>query len=115
MADPGGGGGGASEPGEARTVVDDEANHRFVIDLGAQEAELVYRLEGDRMVLVHTGVPDEFGGEGIGGDLVAAAVDRAERDSLTVAPWCPFAREWLESNPDVAARVSLDLSRPPSA
>ena len=47
--------------------------------------------------------------------LVRAALDRAEKEGLTVAPWCPFARKWLEEHPDDAARVPLDLeSRPGS-
>src|SRR5688572_8261915 len=95
-------------------VVDQQDRNRFAIELDGHVAELVYRLEGDRLVLVHTGVPDELGGRGIGGDLVRAAVDRAEGEGLTIAPWCPFARKWLEDHEDVASRVQLDLSPPPA-
>ena len=95
-------------------VVDEKDRHRFAIALEGSEAELVYRLDGDRLVLVHTGVPDELGGRGIGGELVRAAVERAEREGLTIAPWCPFARKWLEDHPEEAGRVSLDLSPRPA-
>ncbi len=71
-------------------------------------AELVYRRRGDRLVLVHTGVPDELGGRGLGGVLVRAAVDRAEAEGLTVVPECPYARAWLEKHPDEAARVAIE-------
>jgi predicted GNAT family acetyltransferase len=43
--------------------------------------------------------------------LVAAAVDRAGREGLTIVPLCPFARIWLERHPDAAARVPVDWGR----
>lgn len=90
------------------TVVDNEAEHRLEVREQGHLAELVYRRHGDRLVLVHTGVPDELGGMGIGGILVTAALDKAERDGLTVVPLCPFARSWLEHHPDAATRVTID-------
>lgn len=94
-------------------VVDQKDRNRFAVLLDGHEAELVYRLEGDLLILVHTGVPDELGGQGIGGQLVRAALDRAVAEGLTIAPWCPFARKWIEDHPDEAGRVRLDMeSRP---
>ncbi len=94
------------------TVVDETERSRFVIELDGHVAELVYRAEPDRLVLVHTGVPEELGGRGLGALLVQAAVDRAVDEGRTIAPWCPFARKWLEDHPEVASRVPLDLSPP---
>lgn len=87
--------------------VKDEAGHRFVLEIDGYEAELVYKLRGDRLVLIHTGVPDELGGRGLGGVLVQAAIDRAAAEGLTVIPECPFARSWLEKHPEQAARVTI--------
>ena len=37
-------------------------------------------------------------------------------DELTVVPWCPFARRWLQEHPDEAAAVTIDWDTPrPSA
>jgi len=95
-------------------VVDETERSRFVVEAEGAVAELVYRREPGRLVLVHTGVPDELGGRGIGAQLVQAAIDVAEAEGLTVAPWCPFARKWLEDHPEVASRVPMDLTPPPS-
>jgi predicted GNAT family acetyltransferase len=70
-------------------------------------AFLMYERHGDLLVLVHTEVPDELAGHGIGGELVAAAVDAAEAGGLTIVAKCPFARHWLETHPDVAGRVTV--------
>ncbi len=88
------------------TDVPDES--RFVLRQGHAVAELVYELEGARLALIHTGVPEELAGRGIGGRLVEAALDRARRDGLTVVPVCPFARRWLHHHAQAAAGVDID-------
>jgi uncharacterized protein len=94
-------------------VIDSQVTHdpddsRFEYRSGGSVAEIVYRLRGQRMVLLHTGVPDAMEGHGIGGELVRAAVGYAASHGLTVVPACPFARAWLERHPDVAAQVPID-------
>jgi hypothetical protein len=97
-------------------VVDVPAENRFVERHDGTEAELVYHVNGQRLVLLHTEVPDEMSGEGIGGRLVRAAVRRAQTDRLTLVPWCPFARRWLGEHPDAAAGVRIDWETlPPEA
>lgn len=94
-------------------VIDDHAESRFEIEIDGVVAELVYRRRADRLVLTHTGVPDQLAGQGLGGQLVRAAVDRAAKERLTLVPICPFARDWLERHPDVADTVDVDWGAPP--
>jgi uncharacterized protein len=94
-------------------VIDSQVTHdpddsRFEYRAGGSVAELVYRLRGERMVLLHTGVPVAMEGHGVGGELVRAAVGYAASQGLTVVPACPFARDWLERHPDIAAQVPID-------
>ena len=89
------------------TVTDDLDTHRFVYEAEEGTAQLVYRLDGDRLVLTHTEVPESMGGRGIGGQLVAAAVERARRSGETIDPQCPYARSWLEKHSDETAGVSI--------
>ena len=90
------------------TVTDEPGASRFAATIEGHTAELVYRLVGRRLVLVHTGVPDELGGRGLGGRLVRAALDRARAEQLTVVPLCPFARAWMEKHPDELDGVDVD-------
>jgi predicted GNAT family acetyltransferase len=89
-------------------VSDNLARSRFEFQAGGHLAGLIYRRNGKRLVLIHTEVPQELEGRGIGGRLVTAAADRAANDGMTLVPLCPFARGWLKRHTDVAARVAVD-------
>jgi uncharacterized protein len=86
----------------------DEVARRFTFESGAATAFLEFRRRGDRLIIVHTVVPPELEGKGVGSRLVTAAVDHAVSRGLTVVPVCPFARAWLRSHSDVAARANID-------
>jgi predicted GNAT family acetyltransferase len=89
-------------------VVNNRDRMRFEIDIDGVVAELVYRLHDGRLQLIHTGVPDELEGRGLGGQLVAGAIDYAVEHGLVVVPYCDFARGWLERHPEVASRVTIE-------
>jgi predicted GNAT family acetyltransferase len=94
--------------------VDDQEGSRFVHGGNGAEGELRYRLNGRRLIVVHTEVPMARRGQGIGGRLVRAALDRARAKGETIVPWCPFARTWLQEHADEVAGVAVDWSgRPP--
>ena len=93
---------------DAPQVTDNRAQSRFELDTDGHVAELVYHRNGKRLAIIHTDVPAELEGHGIGGRLVAAAIDRAAREGLTIVPLCPFTRDWLERHADQAARVAID-------
>ena len=96
---------------DSADVIDNTDASRFELRADGWLAELVYRVRAGRLVLVHTEVPFELEGRGIGGRLVTAAVDRAAREDRTLVPLCPFARGWLERHPEVASRAVIDWLR----
>lgn len=95
-------------------VRDDRDGSRFVLEEAGSTAELIYRAEPGRLILIHTEVPDALGGRGIGGRLVRAAVGRAKAEELTIVPWCPFARKWLTDHPESVDGVDIDWTTTPS-
>jgi uncharacterized protein len=97
---------------DAPQITDNQAESRLELDTDGHIAVLIYRRNGKRLVLIHTDVPAELEGRGLGGRLVTAAIDRAEREGLTLVALCPFARSWLERHPDQAARATVDWSEP---
>ena len=65
---------------DSADVIDNTGASRFELPADGWLAELVYHIRGDRLVLIHTEVPVELEGRGIGGRLVTAAIDRAVRE-----------------------------------
>jgi uncharacterized protein len=90
-------------------VTEDEDGARLELTVDGYQADLAYRRNGNRLVLLHTAVPAELEGRGIGGQLVRAAVEKAAAAGLTLVPLCPFARNWLERHPDTAAQAKVDF------
>ena len=97
----------------AAVIRDDRDGHRLVTEKDGYTAELDYRQRADRLIIVHTLVPEELEGHGLGGELVRAAIQKAVDENLTVVPWCPYARKWLREHPDEAAAVTIDWTPPP--
>ncbi len=91
-----------------QAVVDDAAGQQFALSMDGTTATLEYKLHGDRLHLVHTEVPEALRGNGVGGRLVEAAVAKARDEHLTIVPWCPYAREWLEQHPDQISGITVD-------
>ena len=96
---------------DAPQVTDNQAESRLELWVDGRLAELPYRRNGNRLVLIHTEVPVELEGRGLGGTLVTAAIDRAAREGMTVVPLCPFARGWLQRHPETAAKAAIDWGR----
>ena len=65
-------------------VGDNTAASRFEAGTGEDMAQLVYRRRANRLVLIHTEVPEELEGHGLGGALVRAAIDKAAREQLVI-------------------------------
>lgn len=102
-----------TDPGRIdRGIVNDSTRERLVLDQDGLTSELIYRVRGDELVIVHTEVPEELGGHGIGGQLVRASIELARDMGLGIAPWCPFATKWLKEHPEAAAGVRIDWRLP---
>ena len=98
---------------DAQPVADNQAESRFELRADGRVAELLYRRNGKRLVLIHTEVPEELEGRGLGGALVTAAVSQAAGGGMTLVPLCPFARGWLKRHPDVAGQADIDWGKGP--
>ena len=76
--------------------------HRFHTSAEGHGAELVYRLAGKVMTIVHTGVPEEIAGRGIAAELMKAALAHAQASEWTVVPACSYARAFKGRYPEYA-------------
>ncbi|WP_306320139.1 MULTISPECIES: GNAT family N-acetyltransferase [unclassified Streptomyces] len=61
------------------------------------------------LVPVHAVVEPRHEGKGIGGSLARELYAIAARESVAVAPLCPFVVRWAERHPGEAPAASADL------
>jgi len=70
-----------------------------------ENAELIAELQyftsaPGEITIYHTEVGEKFRGEGIGHDLVAAAVNYAREKGLKIVPKCPYAAKVINETPE---------------
>lgn len=83
-------------------VVNNRERHRFELEVEGHKAIAAYRLADGRISFVHTEVPPELEGQGVGSRLIAGALDQVRQERLKVAPLCSFVRHYMETHPETA-------------
>ncbi|MDQ3244534.1 MAG: N-acetyltransferase [Gemmatimonadota bacterium] len=68
--------------------------------MNGQLAMAEYVRTGDTIRFVHTEVPEEFQGQGIGETLAGVALDYARAENLRVVPMCQFIDAYMRRHPD---------------
>ena len=79
---------------------DNEARHRFELEIDGAIAFVSYRKSPGSITLEHTVVPPELGGKGIGSKIARATLDavRAQGRKLTVE--CEFIQGFMKKHPE---------------
>ncbi|MGV9329593.1 GNAT family N-acetyltransferase [Streptosporangium sandarakinum] len=88
------------EQTEPRVVDAPEASRFEVVVDGEVAGFAEYRQAGDRRSFTHTEVDPRFEGRGLGSILVRGALDATRAAGLSVLPFCPFVRRYIERHPD---------------
>jgi uncharacterized protein len=81
-------------------VVNNPAEHRYELAVEGHIAATYYKIDGGVITFIHTEVPSELGGKGIGSKLIRGALDQVRADGLKVIPQCPFVKAFIEKNSD---------------
>jgi uncharacterized protein len=83
-------------------VVNNNAQHRYELAVDGHIAASHYEIADGVITFVHTEVPPELGGKGIGSKLVKGALDQVRADGLKVTAQCPFVQAWIDKHPEYA-------------
>jgi hypothetical protein len=81
-------------------VVNNPPHHRYELAVDGHIAATYYEIADRVITFVHTEVPPELGGKGIGSKLIRGALDQVRADGLKVIAQCPFVKAFIEKNPD---------------
>jgi predicted GNAT family acetyltransferase len=83
-------------------VRDNTERHRFELDLDGHTAFSTYRREGSLITILHTEVPKELNGQGIGSRLARGLLEIARAQGLKVKPLCPFVAAYMDKHQEYA-------------
>jgi predicted GNAT family acetyltransferase len=83
-------------------VSNNPALSRYELAVDGHYAATYYDIAGGLITFVHTEVPAELGGKGIGSKLVQGALDQVRAAGLKVIAQCPFVKAWIDKHPDYA-------------
>lgn len=89
----------------ADDVRDNAAKSRYELDVDGHVAFVDYRLKPDRILLVHTEVPSELGGRGVGSKLARGTLDAVRVRGLKAELRCDFLDAYVKKHPEYADLV----------
>jgi predicted GNAT family acetyltransferase len=93
----------------AVTTKDNPDEHQFEIYVDdALAGFTVYRARPGIRAFIHTEIDPAFEGQGLGGQLITAALDKARADGDDVLPFCPFVDHFISTHDDYLDLVPED-------
>jgi predicted GNAT family acetyltransferase len=81
-------------------VRNNTAESRFERDADGHTALVFYHMEPGVITLVHTEVPPELSGRGVGSRLVRGVLEQVRAMGLKVVPKCPFVSAYMGKHPE---------------
>ena len=83
-------------------IQDNAEEHRYEALVDGKLAGFIqYRLQDERMTMVHTEVEPTYEGQGVGSELAKFALEDARERGLKVVPRCPFIARYVRRQPDL--------------
>ena len=89
-------------------VVNNPGAERFETRVDGHLAVLQYGRQSGRIVFLHTEVPDELEGRGIGSQLAKAGLQYARVEGLRVVSECPFVSSYIQRHPEYQPLLSTE-------
>jgi uncharacterized protein len=83
-------------------VVNNKSQNRYELTVDGHLAATYYKVSDGVITFIHTEVPPELAGQGIGSRLVKGALDQVRADGIKVVAECPFVKAYIEKHGEYA-------------
>jgi predicted GNAT family acetyltransferase len=83
-----------------------KSKNRFELEIDDHLAFVEYELSPSAIALLHTEVPKELGGRGVGSILAKAVLENVRAQGLKVEPRCEFLAGYIKKHPEFAELVN---------
>jgi uncharacterized protein len=87
-----------SDADRTSEVVDNPLQHRYELAVDGHIATTYYEIADGLVTFVHTEVPPELGGKGIGSKLMNGALNQVRAGGRKVIAQCPFVKAFIDKN-----------------
>ena len=74
--------------------------HQFELEIDGHKAFIQFKQKDKTMYLIHTEVPSELEGKGVGSALVEKALQYMAEHHLQLVPLCSFVQSFLQKHPE---------------
>ncbi|HET6182280.1 MAG TPA: GNAT family N-acetyltransferase [Acetobacteraceae bacterium] len=81
-------------------IIDNPALRRFEMHVEGAIAFVEYARDGDRLVLIHTEIPESLGGRGIGSALARAVLEHLRAEGVRARVRCDFLARFVQRHPE---------------
>lgn len=85
---------------KALPLVNNKELQRFELEVDGYTAFIEYKESGKQMILIHTEVPAELEGQGVGTAIVEKTLESLEANQQKLVPLCPFVISFLKRHPE---------------
>jgi len=79
---------------------DNKEQGRFELHIDSKTAFIDYSNEGEKVILIHTEVPEELEGNGVAAALVERTFEYLEENGKKIVPSCSYVRVYLRKHKD---------------
>lgn len=79
---------------------------QYELHLDDQIAVIEYLEQDGKIDLVHTEVPKELGGRGVGTELVKRTLEALQKNNASIKASCPFVAKYIDQHPEYASMLS---------
>jgi hypothetical protein len=91
-------------------IIDNPDDERYEIRVSDELAGFVqYRRRPGLIAFIHTEIDERFEGQGLGSELIAAALDAARSDGVAVLPFCGFVNGFISRHTEYVPLVPEDF------
>jgi uncharacterized protein len=87
-------------------ITDNTTSSRYEMPFDGHIAFVTYARQGEKVVLLHTEVPEALSGRGIGSALARSVLEDIRSRDLRVVPKCEFIAGYIERHPEFADLVA---------
>jgi predicted GNAT family acetyltransferase len=80
----------------ADDIIDNHARSRYELTIDGVTAHVDYARKPGVITFIHTIVPEQLGGRGVGTRLAQHVLDEARKNGENVIPQCPFIAAYIK-------------------